>query len=405
MIAFSLNREILSAVYRWWCFIIVCQLIGQRIYYFPGFFNLYSVVCLPAAHLLLIFFSAASHGSVIVDESRFAKRPQRANTPVRHGARRFSRRRFSDASLVTRQKEDLRGGFVLTGSLVVQHLLCSGGSMEHSHDLWIFVLSDGSGQTGKRVLEAALLQFDRIAMVVRIPYVATLAEVREVVAEAVRRGGMIVYTLVAVDLRQALHMAATEHGVITVDLLGGLLSKLQDFFQRTPWGRPGLLQQSDAGYVGRVEAMEFTVQHDDGQVVEDLPNADVVLVGASRTSKTPVSFYLAYRGWKVANVPLRLGVEPPEALRRRDPRAVVGLTIDRERLAVIRRAHLRHLQAGEEAAYADPTHIREELQYCLDLCRSCRWPVIDVTGKAVEETANEVINLVMPHCSGAEAQL
>jgi [pyruvate, water dikinase]-phosphate phosphotransferase / [pyruvate, water dikinase] kinase len=306
---------------------------------------------------------------------------------------------------MTKRNECLRDGFVLTGLLVVQHLLRSGGSLEHSHDLWIFVLSDGSGQTGKRVLEAALLQFDRIAMVVRIPYVATTAEVREVVAEAVRRGGMIVYTLVAVDLRQALQMAATEHDVIAVDLLGGLLSKLQDFCQRTPWGRPGLLQQSDAGYVERVDAMEFTVQHDDGQVVEDLSKADVVLVGASRTSKTPVSFYLAYRGWKVANVPLILGVEPPEALRRRDPRAVVGLTIDRERLAVIRRARLRHLQAEKGSAYADPAHIREELQYCLELCGAYRWPVIDVTGKAVEETANEVINLVMPHCSGAEGKL
>jgi [pyruvate, water dikinase]-phosphate phosphotransferase / [pyruvate, water dikinase] kinase len=325
---------------------------------------------------------------------------------VSHRARRFSRqRRLSGASLVTKDKAGLRGGCVLTGPSIVQYLLCSGGSMEHSHDLWIFVLSDGSGQTGKRVLEAALLQFDRIAMVVRIPYVATMAEVSEVVAEAVRRGGMIVYTLVAMDLRQALHMAATEHGVITVDLLGGLLSKLQDFFQRTPWGRPGLLQQSDAGYVERVDAMEFTVRHDDGRVVEDLSDAEVVLVGASRTSKTPVSFYLAYRGWKVANVPLILGVEPPEALRRRDPRAVVGFTIDPERLAVIRRARLRHLQAGEGSAYADPTHIREELRYCLDLCRAYHWPVIDVTGKAVEETANEVINLVMPPSSGAEAKL
>jgi regulator of PEP synthase PpsR (kinase-PPPase family) len=277
--------------------------------------------------------------------------------------------------------------------------------MEHSHDLWIFVLSDGSGQTGKRVLEVALLQFDRVAMVVRIPHVATVQEVEEVVGEAARRRGMIVYTLVAVDLRQALHMAATELGVIAVDLLGGLLSKLQDFFLRTPWGRPGLLHQSDEGYVERVDAMEFTVQHDDGQVVEDLSNADVVLVGASRTSKTPVSFSLAYRGWKVANVPLVLGVEPPETLCRLDLGTVVGLTIDPERLAVIRRARLKHLGVEEGSAYADLTHIREELGYCLNLCRAYRWPVIDVTGKAIEEMAAEVINLVMPHFPGADVKL
>jgi [pyruvate, water dikinase]-phosphate phosphotransferase / [pyruvate, water dikinase] kinase len=277
--------------------------------------------------------------------------------------------------------------------------------MEPSQDLWIFVLSDGSGQTGKRVLEAALLQFDQAAMVIRIPRIATVAEVKEVVAEAARRGGMIVYTLVAVDLRQALHMAATEYGVIAIDLLGGLLGKLQDFFHRTPWGRPGLLHQSDEDYVERVDAMEFTVRHDDGQVVKDLSNANVVLVGASRTSKTPVSFYLAYRGWKVANVPLVLGVEPPEALCTLDPRAVVGLTIDPERLVLIRRARLKHLGVEKGSVYAEPAHIREELCYCLNLCRTYRWPVIDVTGKAVEDTANEVINLVISHVSDVEWKL
>jgi [pyruvate, water dikinase]-phosphate phosphotransferase / [pyruvate, water dikinase] kinase len=277
--------------------------------------------------------------------------------------------------------------------------------MGHSQELWIFVLSDGSGQTGKRVLEAALLQFDQVAMVVRIPHVATVAEVREVVAEAARRRGMIVYTLVALDLRQALYMTATEQCVIAVDLLGGLLSKLQDFFHCTPWGRPGLLQQNDEGYLERVEAMEFAVQHDDGQMVEDLPSADVVIVGVSRTAKTPVSFYLAYRGWKVANIPLVLGVEPPETLRALAPHAVVGLTIEPERLAAIRRARLKHLGVEAGAVYADPIHIREELGYCLSLCRARRWPVIDVTGKAVEEAANEVIGLVMPHPTGVEGRL
>jgi [pyruvate, water dikinase]-phosphate phosphotransferase / [pyruvate, water dikinase] kinase len=277
--------------------------------------------------------------------------------------------------------------------------------MEHSHDFWIFVLSDGSGQTGKRVLEAALLQFDRVAMIIRIPHVGSVAEVKEVVAEAARQRGMIVYTLVALELRQALHIAATDSGVITVDLLGGLLSKLQDFFCRTPWGRPGLLHQGDDDYIQRVDAMEFTVQHDDGQNVEALSNADVVLVGPSRTSKTPVSFYLAYRGWKVANVPLALRVDPAETVCQLDPHTVVGLTIDPEHLAAIRRARLQHLGLKEGSAYAHLTHIREELEYCLNLCRAYGWPLIDVTGKTVEETANEVMNLVMPHSSGAVGKL
>jgi regulator of PEP synthase PpsR (kinase-PPPase family) len=277
--------------------------------------------------------------------------------------------------------------------------------MEHSHDLWIFVLSDGSGQTGKRVLEAALLQFDRAAMVIRIPHVASVAEVQEVVAEAARQRGMIVYTLVALDLRQALHIAATARGVLAVDLLGGLLSKLQGFFHRRPWGQPGLLHQDDEGSVERMDAMGFTVRHDDGQAVEELSRADIVLVGASRTSKTLVSFSLAYRGWRVANVPLILGVKPAETLCRLDPHAVVGLTIDPERLTVIRRARLTHLGLEEGSTYGDIGHIRKELCSCLNLYRAYGWSVIDVTGKDVEETANEVINLVMPHASGTEEKL
>jgi [pyruvate, water dikinase]-phosphate phosphotransferase / [pyruvate, water dikinase] kinase len=277
--------------------------------------------------------------------------------------------------------------------------------MEHSQDLWIFILSDGSGYTGKRVLEAALLQFDQIAMLVRVPHVATVAEVHEVVVEAARRRAMIVYTLVALDLRQALHMAATEHGVIVVDLLGGLLGKLQDFFHRLPGGRPGLFQQGNDDSLERLDAMEFTVQHDDGQIVEDLSRADVVLAGVSRTSKTPVSFYLAYRGWKVANIGCVLGAELPEALCALEPHMVVGLTIDPDRLTVIRQAHLRRIGAGEGSSYADPAHIREELHYCLSLCHTHGWPVIDVTGKAVKETANDIISLVMPHASDIERKL
>jgi [pyruvate, water dikinase]-phosphate phosphotransferase / [pyruvate, water dikinase] kinase len=270
--------------------------------------------------------------------------------------------------------------------------------MELTENYRIFVLSDGTGQTGKRVLEAALIQFDQPVMIIRIPHVRSVEQVNEVVADAARGHSMIVYTLVSVQLRQAVHIAAMDRGVIVVDLLGGLLSKLQDFLHRTPWGRPGLLYQTDAGYYQRVDAMEFTVQHDDGQKVGDLDEADLVLVGPSRTSKTPVSFYLAYRGWKVANVPIVLGLEPPETLPALNPRKVVGLTTEPERLALIRRERLKNMGApGSSASYADIRHVQQELRYSLGLCKTYRWPVVNVTGKAVEETAHEVINLVATH--------
>lgn len=275
--------------------------------------------------------------------------------------------------------------------------------MEPIEDYRIFVLSDGTGQTGKRVLEAALLQFDLPVMIIRIPHLRSVEQVNEVVADAARNHSMIVYTLVSVELRQAVHIAGMERGVIVVDLLGGLLAKLQDFLHRTPWGRPGLLYQTDAGYYQRVDAMEYTVQHDDGQKVDDLSEADLVLVGPSRTSKTPVSFYLAYRGWKVANVPIVLGLEPPEPLRELDPRKVVGLTTDPQRLALIRQERLKNMGAQTSSStYADLRHIQQEVRYSLRLCKTNRWPVVNVTGKAVEETANEVINLVAAHPPGVK---
>jgi hypothetical protein len=274
--------------------------------------------------------------------------------------------------------------------------------MERQEDYRIFVLSDGTGQTGKRVLEAALLQFDLPVMIIRIPDVRTVEQVNEVVAAAAADQGLIVYTLVSVELRQAVHIASMERGIIAVDLLGGLLVKLQDFLHRSPWGRPGLLYQTDAGYYQRVDAMEFTVQHDDGQRFDDLGEADLVVVGPSRTSKTPVSFYLAYRGWKVANVPIILGMDPPEPLRAVDRRKVVGLTTDAERLALVRRERLKNMGAEASSSYADLEHIQQELRYSLRLCRTYRWPVINVMGKAVEETANEIMNLVTPHPGSPE---
>ena len=142
--------------------------------------------------------------------------------------------------------------------------------MELTEDFRIFVLSDGTGQTGKRVLEAALIQFDLPVMIIRIPQVRTVEQVNEVVVDAARRHSMIVYTLVSVELRQAVHIAAMERGVIVVDLSGRVAIEATGFLHRTPWGRPGLLYQTDAGYDQRVDAMEFTVQHDDGQKADDL---------------------------------------------------------------------------------------------------------------------------------------
>lgn len=257
----------------------------------------------------------------------------------------------------------------------------------------VLVLSDGTGATAERVTQAALLQFPNIETAIeRRPEVRTREQISAVVREARDRKGMIVHTLVSAELRRHLYMEATSYQVITVDLLGSILAEMAQYLESAPQLRPGLLF-SDESYFRRVDAIEFTVQHDDGQGPRDLPRADIVLVGVSRTSKTPVSIFLAYRGYRVANVPIVLDMPLPPAIDQVAPGRIVALVIDPNRLAALRHTRLRHYPQLR-FTYADLDHIRAELRYSRQLCAERGWPLIDVSGKAVEETAREVLNLV-----------
>jgi regulator of PEP synthase PpsR (kinase-PPPase family) len=155
---------------------------------------------------------------------------------------------------------------------------------------------------------------------------------------------------------------------------------------------PGLLRGMNAEYFRRIEAVEFTVKHDDGQECRNLHKADIVLAGVSRSSKTPLSIYLAHRGWKVANVPIVAGIAPPPELLQLDPGRVAGLLIDPQRLMELRAARLVHMGQSPRTEYADYDKIEDEIRAARRLFRQQRWAVIDVSAKAVEETANEVLH-------------
>jgi [pyruvate, water dikinase]-phosphate phosphotransferase / [pyruvate, water dikinase] kinase len=162
-----------------------------------------------------------------------------------------------------------------------------------------------------------------------------------------------------------------------------------------PLLRPGVSRGLSDDYFQRIEAIQYTVQHDDGQGLEGLDKADIVLVGVSRASKTPLSVFLSMRGWKVANVPIVLGVEPPPTLYEIDQRKIVGLTISKSELERIRKNRVELLGTGSGGEYADPEKIAEELAYCRRIFRrGYPWPVVDITGKSIEESAKEVISWV-----------
>lgn len=256
----------------------------------------------------------------------------------------------------------------------------------------IFVVSDSTGETAERVVRAALVQFPSHKVKLRL---FTRVRDREGVAEVVKRaaetGAMIVFTLVGKDLRQYCYDMAQANDVEAVDVIGALIAKVSAFLSDIPVGAPSASQPLSEEYFRRVEAIEFAVKSDDGKEPRNLRKADVVLVGVSRTSKTPLSTYLAGRGLKVANVPLVLGVPPPEELAEIPPHRVVGLTIQIEQLLAIRRARLRQLGMPEDTNYGTSKHVQDELDYAEQLYAQHKWFMVDVSGRAIEETATIIL--------------
>jgi regulator of PEP synthase PpsR (kinase-PPPase family) len=256
----------------------------------------------------------------------------------------------------------------------------------------IYLLSDATGETAEKMVMAAVTQFrDKPIRLKRISNVRTKTQVYEALDEALGQRALVVYTIVNRELAQLVHDECDGLGLVSIDLLTPLLLKVAQYVGRSPGETPGLMHGVDEAYFRRVEAIEFTVKHDDGQETRNLHQADIVLVGVSRTSKTPLSIYLAHRGWKVANVPLVEGIDPPPQLFDVDPKRVVGLIIDPHRLAEVRASRLRNLGQDPRLAYADLDGIEGEIRHARSLCRAHGWVLVDVTGKAVEETANEVL--------------
>ncbi|MFZ5863969.1 MAG: pyruvate, water dikinase regulatory protein [Nitrospirota bacterium] len=259
--------------------------------------------------------------------------------------------------------------------------------------LYVFLVSDATGETAAHIAEAALSQFERRDVVfIRRPHVRSEEHIRQVVREARSVHGTILYTLVSSTTRARLVEATRLGGVPALDLIGPLLTHLEAFFGSRPKAEPGLLHRMDEEYVKRIEAVQFTVHHDDGQNVPTLHQSDIVLVGVSRTGKTPLSMYMAQYGLKVANVPIVFGVPPPKELLAMDPTKVVGLTVSPDKLLTVRAARARKF-GHVDMAYATNDGIAQELEYCRSLFTAHRgWRILDVTTRAVEEIAADIMS-------------
>lgn len=261
--------------------------------------------------------------------------------------------------------------------------------------MYCCILSDSLGETGEWVARAAASQFPRADVVFRrYPHLLCRGDVEELFRHLPSADVVVVYTAVLEDVRQAIVRLSAERGIPAMDVLGPLVSALANTLQQQPCRSAGRLHLTDTSYFRRIEAMEFAVKYDDGKDPRGLLLADIVLIGVSRTSKTPLSLYLAQRNLRVANLPLLPEVPPPAELYAVGRGRMVGLTASVEVLAGIRQERLTALGLPERSFYADPQRIRVEVEHAAALFARLGCPVIEVTGRAVEETAAQVLEVL-----------
>ncbi|OFW76057.1 MAG: phosphoenolpyruvate synthase regulatory protein [Alicyclobacillus sp. RIFOXYA1_FULL_53_8] len=260
----------------------------------------------------------------------------------------------------------------------------------------VYVVSDSVGETAEFVVRAAASQFDGNQWDLRrVSHVLEKSVIEETVQSAKEEHAIIAFTIVLKELREYLVDLAFASGVRAVDIMGPMVDAFEHALGQPAQRKPGLVHQLDDEYFRRVEAIEFAVKYDDGRDPRGLERADIILVGVSRTSKTPLSMYLAHKRIRVANVPLVPEVLPPDELfQQRNSRKVIGLSIRPDELNLIRRERLKALGLTAEASYASLERILNELDYAEAIMQRLNCPVIDVSNKAVEETAGLILDYV-----------
>jgi regulator of PEP synthase PpsR (kinase-PPPase family) len=261
--------------------------------------------------------------------------------------------------------------------------------------LHLHLLSDSTGETLEMIAKAALSQFDDSDVIRHFwPMVRSQQHLDRILADIAANPGLVLFTMVNHEIRGLLEDRCRALGLPAVPALDAVLGALEDMLGQQAKARPGRQHALDAAYFARVEAIQFTIAHDDGVAWEDWEEADIVLAGVSRSSKTPTSIYLANRGYRVANIPIVVESPPPQALYGLRRPLVVGLTTAPERLIQVRRNRLLSLNQAPDTAYVDVSRVAGEVQYARRMFADNGWPVIDVTRRSIEETAAAIINLL-----------
>ncbi len=263
-------------------------------------------------------------------------------------------------------------------------------------DLNIYIVSDSLGETGELVVRAAISQFENQRYEIkRYVYIQDLENLKEVLDEALGyKNAILIYTLVDKELIDFLEEYTRDGRLTTIDLISPLINALSEKLDEEPSYESGAMRKLDEAYFRRIEAIEFAVKYDDGKDPRGFKDADVVLIGVSRTSKTPLSMYLGNKNIKVANLPLVIESEPPKEIFEIPAKKIIGLTNSPEKLNEVREERLKALGLPNGSNYADLGRILDELDYADNIMKRIGCPIIDVSNKAIEETAGIIISML-----------
>ncbi|WP_331618228.1 pyruvate, water dikinase regulatory protein [Serpentinicella sp. ANB-PHB4] len=267
--------------------------------------------------------------------------------------------------------------------------------MENKNEqLVIYIVSDSIGETAEQVAKATISQFNMTDYEIRrYPFISEKNQIKEIIDEAKEFKSIIIFTMVLDELKTFLIEYGSKNEATLIDVLSPVLSGFQNVLNIEPKKEPGLIRKLDEKYFKKIEAIEFAVKYDDGKDPRGLKKADLILTGISRTSKTPLSMYLAHKHIKVANVPLVPETPIPRELYEVPPWKIIGLTTNPIKLIEIRQERLKALGLKSEANYASVERILEELDYAENIMKRLRCPIIDVSSKAVEESASIIIEI------------
>lgn len=258
----------------------------------------------------------------------------------------------------------------------------------------IYIVSDSIGETADQIIKAAVSQFDVEYEVKRYSYISNSKQLEDILYDASKENSIVIFTVVVPELRSRLIEIASDYNIPVVDLMHSVVDAFSSLFNQEPSNEPGLIRRLDDKYFRKVEAIEFAVKYDDGKNVRGLREADVVIIGVSRTSKTPLCMYLAHKNIKAANIPLVPEVPVSDEFFKVNKKKIIGLTTNPIKLNEIRQERLNALGLSNDANYASMERILKELDYAEEIMKKIGCPIIDVSVKAVEETASIIFEIM-----------